>query len=103
LRQHLNPDVGPDSLPLEPLGQGQPDGHRRIEMPAGHVTEGVRAAQHGQTGGQRDPDEPDTQLNLILGQEQARQHGGATNAEDQSERAQELRTQACAERGLSHG
>jgi hypothetical protein len=70
-------------------------------MPTGDVTEGVRAAQHGQTSGQGDAEEADAQL-LLLGQEQRRQHRSATNAEDQPERAEELRTQPRAERWLPH-
>jgi hypothetical protein len=72
-------------------------------MATGDVTEGVRTAQHGQSGGQGDPEETDAQLHLFLGQEQRRQHRGATNAEDQPERTEELRAQPRAERGCRMG
>ena len=40
-------------------------------MPAGDVPEGVRAGQHGQTEGKRDPEEADPQLNVVIGEELA--------------------------------
>ena len=70
-RDDLGDDVRQYAFPLEPFRHRQADGDGRVEMAAGDVPEGVGASQHGQTERKRDPDEPDSQLDVVIAQELA--------------------------------
>ena len=59
-------------------------------MPSGDVPEGVRANQHGQTKGKRDPDEPDPQLDVVISEECGSQDRRSTSPEYQQERPEEF-------------
>ena len=101
-RDGLGDDVGDGVLPREALGRRQPDGHRRVEVPARDVAERVHAAEHRETEGQRDAHEPDAGREhgwcLAAGGhrrcEQLRgEHGTAAPAEDENEGSEELRAE----------
>ena len=67
----------------------QAEAHRRIEVRAGDVAEGVGAGEHGEAEGQRHADEADA--HRIAGAAEAgRQYGTAASSQNKPERADEF-------------
>src|SRR5512132_528745 len=89
----LGNDVGQRKAPARPQTQG----HRRIEMTAGDVGDGIGHGQEAQAEGKRDTDPSDTQF-----RKRCSEHGAAAAAEYEPERPEEFGRQTFAKRhGLS--
>ena len=109
----LDHHVRRDVTPLEPLRRREAERDGRVEVPAGHVTERVGAAQHRETEREGDPEVPDarvhdsgradldgTDVHVVArrGECLGREDRRAAPSEDQDERADELSAKSFCER-----
>ncbi len=87
--EHLGDDIAGKIARREPFPDHQSDGHRRVEMTARDMPDGVGHGEDGEAECERDAEQPDPDLRKRCGQD-----GTAAPSEHQPERADGFRHQS---------
>src|SRR5258708_32386715 len=83
--QHLNEPVGQHFLGRMASAEDEPEGHRGVQMTAGHVADGICHRDDGQAKGQGDAHEANANV-----RERGCQHGASATPENQPKSSNEL-------------